>query len=76
MRFFQSFRTGAVNSPYSTLVGWLGFAVVALGAIQWHLDGDPSTQPDWNVVIAALLGAIGFTVTRDNAVNSRRAGAE
>lgn len=53
----------------------LAFAGIlnAAGAL---LDDDPTTNPNWTIVMADLGAAWGFLVARDNAVTSEKAGAK
>lgn len=64
------------RSPRTTAAGILGFVAVLATQLQHALDTDPATVADWNVVVGAAIFAFGFILSRDNAVNSRKAGAE
>ena len=49
--------------------------VVALGdAAKLLLDNDVVTNPDWNVVAAAITAGIGLVMARDNRVSSQDVG--
>lgn len=60
----------------TTSVGIAGLLALIGGAAKLVLDGDPSTNPDWNAVIPAGLALIGSLVARDNKVSSEEAGAK
>lgn len=64
------------HSWKTTLFGAGGLAAVAFTAISALLDGDPTTNPDWNILITASLPAIGLLFSRDNNVTSEQAGAK
>lgn len=69
--------TRALLASWRTTVGGLiAGAVMILQQLGPLFDSDPATNPDWNVVVAGI-GIIWMAiVARDNAVNSRQAGAE
>jgi len=50
--------------------------VAVAGAVQLLTDADPSTQPDWNSVVAAVAAGVGLILARDNSVTSKKAGAK
>ena len=52
-----------------TLIGAVALAGKSL------LDGDPTTNPDFNEILLALAG-LGLWAARDNSVTSKQAGAE
>ena len=51
-------------------------AVLALLGTTLNLltDGNPATNPDWNIVIPAFLTAVGLIFARDHSVTSEAAG--
>lgn len=60
----------------TTLVA-IFFALAAVGSAGGALlDGDPSTVPNWELVLAALAAAFGFGSARDNKTSSESAGAK
>jgi len=48
------------DSPKSTAVGILGLIAVLASTISMLVDGDPLTNPDFAVVIPAIIGNIGM----------------
>lgn len=60
----------------TTLSGVIG-ALVLIGAeVQKFLDGVETTQPDWNVVIGAVVVAVGLFFARDADKSSKATGVE
>jgi predicted Co/Zn/Cd cation transporter (cation efflux family) len=55
-----------VKNPKTTIAGWLTFAVALLSAAQAVLDGDPTTTPDWAIVLGALTTALGLMFSKDS----------
>lgn len=66
----------AVKSKGTTLAGVLGFVGALAYVLQAALDGDPSTVPEWGVLITAGATLAGLTLARDHNVTSEQAGAE
>lgn len=60
----------------TTLFGAGGLATVIFNAVSAVLDGDPSTNPDWNLIFAAALPAIGLLFARDDNRTSEDVGAK
>lgn len=65
-----------MKSYRTTLLGILGAVAIIIPQAIAHFDGNITTIPDYGLVIAAVFGALGFGVTRDNKVTSKDAGAE
>jgi len=65
-----------MKSWKTTLFGAGGIATVLFSAVAALLDGDPATNPDWNLVLGAVLPAIGLLFARDNNVTSEQAGVK
>jgi hypothetical protein len=63
-----SWRTTA-----AAVSGLLVLVFTALGAL---IDGDPTTQPDWNPIFVMAAPLVGLIFARDNKVSSKEAGAE
>jgi hypothetical protein len=57
--------TAAVKSWKTTVTGILVAASAWIEAIQKILDSDPATNPDWTIVFALTLAAIGLIFSRD-----------
>ena len=66
-----------LTASYRTTIGGIGALAVLWGeAIKLLADGNAATNPDWNIVIAGTLAAIGLIFARDNSTTSVKAGAE
>ena len=62
---------------WKTSAAGIAAILVALGgAVQVLFDGNPATNPDWNVTVAAVLAGVGLMTARDNKVTSESAGAK
>lgn len=54
-----------ISSPKTTIAG-VGAILVAVGAaLVAMFDADPTTMPQWDVVIAAVLAGIGLIFAKD-----------
>jgi hypothetical protein len=54
-----------ISSPKTTIAG-VGAILVAVGsALVAMFDTDPTTMPQWDVVIAAVLAGIGLVFAKD-----------
>ena len=60
----------------TTLSGLIGVLVVVGAEVQKFLDNDAATQPDWNVVIGAVVLALGLFFARDADKSSKATGVE
>lgn len=58
----------------TTFFGAGGVLAVLAQALSQVFDGNPATNPDWNLVITALLPALGLLFARDHGVSSEDAG--
>lgn len=55
-----------ISSPKTTIAG-VGAILVAVGsALVAMFDADPTTMPQWDVVIAAVLAGIGLIFAKDS----------
>ena len=55
-----------MSSPKTTIAG-VGAILVAVGAaLVAMFDADPTTVPQWDVVIAAVLAGIGLIFAKDS----------
>lgn len=64
-----------MKSWKTTFAGIMGFIVLAWGQLQYMLDTDPTTNPEWNIVIGAFMTLLTGLFARDNDVSSEKAGA-
>lgn len=55
----------ATVSWKTTTAGVIGFLVVALQAAQMLLDGDATTNPDWNLVAVAFMAMVTAITAKD-----------
>ena len=55
-----------MNSPKTTTLGILGLATLLGNVAMMLLDGDPLTNPDWGIVMPAVLAALSGVFARDN----------
>jgi hypothetical protein len=56
---------------WKTTTAGIAAAVAAIAnAISAQFDGDPATNPEWGLVIAAVSAAVGLFKARDNDVSS------
>ena len=60
----------------TTLFGASGLIAVVASTLTAMFDGDPTTNPQWGVVSAAVAATIGLLFARDNKVSSESAGAK
>ncbi len=59
----------------TSLAGLLTVIGVSIPTIKAAVDGDPSTVPDWQIVLAAAGTFVVSLLARDNKVTSEQAGA-
>jgi hypothetical protein len=59
----------------TTIFGIASIITAIAGSVTAVVDGNPATNPDWGVVIAAIAGGIGLINARDHKVSSEQAGA-
>lgn len=59
------------TTSYGTCVILIGL----LSALKLLLDGDPATNPDWNLVAVAFFSGIGHIRARDNSKSDEQVGA-
>jgi len=61
---------------WKTTAAGIAAAIAAIAtAASAYLDGDPATEPEWGIVVAALSAAIGLFMARDNDKRSEDVGA-
>ena len=66
----------AIMNWKTTLSGIIGALVVVGAEVQKVLDGVDATQPDWNVVIGAVILALGLFFARDADKSSKATGVK
>ena len=59
-----------------TSMGWGAIISMVALAVQQLTDGDPSTQPDWNLIIPNLFLAAGVIFSRAKKATSEDVGAK
>lgn len=66
-----------MKKSWKTTTAGIGAILVAVGSIlQAQFDGDPTTVPQYEVAIAAIMAGIVGLFARDNNVSSEDAGAK
>lgn len=65
-----------MKSWQTTAAGVAAILAAVAGAVQLLTDGDPSTNPDWNTTVTAIIAGVGLIFARDNNKTSERAGAK
>ena len=65
-----------MKSWKTTLAGIMTFVTLAWNQIQYAIDSDPLTNPEWSLVITGLIAMIGFFKARDNDVSSEDEGVK
>jgi hypothetical protein len=66
-----------VKRSWETSASGIGAILVAIGsALKAQFDGDPSTIPDWGLVISLGVAGFGLLRARDNNKNSEEIGAD
>lgn len=65
-----------MTSWKTTTTGVLAIISALVGAAQVLLDGNPATNPDYAVLVPAILAGIGLITARDNNVTSEDVGAK
>jgi len=60
-------RNSMNNKSWKTTASGVSAIIAAVaGAAQLMLDNNPSTNPDWTAVIAAVTAGFGLIFARDN----------
>lgn len=59
----------------TSALGIVAIAIAVLGAIKAMLDGDPSTNVNWETTGSAISAGWAAIMARDNKVTSEEAGA-
>jgi hypothetical protein len=71
----QLLRVAATNWRTTTASCLAAAAAIANAAIA-IVDADPSTQPDWTLVISLVSAAVGLFFARDVGVTSKQLGLD
>ena len=62
----------AAANPRTTAAGIIAAVIAILDGVMKLLDGDPATNPEYAVIIALVLAAIGLIRARDDVVTSTK----
>lgn len=66
-----------MKGSWKTTMGGVGAILAAVGgALNLMFDGNPATNPDWTIVIAAVTTGIGLIFARDNNKSSEDVNAK
>lgn len=65
-----------MKSWKTTVAGIMTFITLAWTQVQYLLDTDPTTNPEWNIIIGGLMALLTGLFARDNDVSSESAGAK
>jgi hypothetical protein len=66
-----------MKGSHKTTLAGIGAILIAGGSIlQALFDGNPTTEPDYAALVAAIIAGIGLIAARDNGVSSEEAGAK
>ena len=65
-----------LKSWKTSLAGILQFLAIAAAQISTLFDADPTTNPEWSLVVASFVTLVGLLRARDNDVSSEAAGAK
>ena len=63
-----------LTSRNTTLAGIALLLIAAGTLVGAYADGDPSTQPDWNLFVAEMIAAVGMFSARDADKSSQDSG--
>lgn len=64
------------KSWQTTAAGVITALIAILSAVGAIIDGDPATNPNWEMTVAAVTTAIGLILARDNNKTSESVGAK
>lgn len=65
-----------MKGSWKTTAGGVGTILAAVGgALTMLFDGNPATNPDWTIVIAAVTTGLGLIFARDNNKTSEQVNA-
>jgi len=60
-----------MKSWQTTVAGISAILVAAGAAVQLLLDGDPLTNPDWGVTVAAVMVGVGMIFARTDSQSAK-----
>ena len=72
--FWEALKSGAKNTVTTILGSGLALTALITALVAWT-DGDPTTNPNWQLVIVEILGALGLIASRDANKTSEQSGA-
>lgn len=65
-----------MSSFKTTVLGIVTILAAIAGFVRALVDDDPSTLPNWEATVAAIIAGIGLIMARDNNVTSEAAGVK
>ncbi|HUT92820.1 MAG TPA: hypothetical protein VMY37_25225 [Thermoguttaceae bacterium] len=65
-----------MKSWKTTFCGIGAFLIALITALTAMWDGDAGTEPQWAIVVTALIAAVGLFMARDNDKSSEDVGAQ
>lgn len=68
---FHALKAG-LKSTQTTIAAVLTAVATILNMLALALDGNPETNPDWDLVVMAIAVVWGFLVSRDADVTSEK----
>jgi len=71
---FTRLITAILANRKTTVASILAAVTVIFGAVREVIDGDPMTNPDWNVVVPVVIAALGLLFSRDADKSSQDSG--
>jgi hypothetical protein len=70
-------RSDTMKGSHKTTIAGVGAILIAAGSmLQALFDGNPTTEPDYAALVAAIVAGFGLIFARDNNVSSEDAGAK
>lgn len=58
----------------TSIFGAGGLLTIIVNTVSMLMDGNPATNPDWSIVFAAAMPALGLLFARDEQVTSKEVG--